>query len=243
MRLDVSDRAPLSAAEVSEPEQPEQTQLAARRELLRITEIFRSLQGESSRVGLPTTFVRLTGCPLRCTYCDTAYAFHGGERQSIEQVLEAVANLGARHVCVTGGEPLAQKACLGLLEKLCEAGYSVSLETSGAMDISSVDARVSRIVDIKTPASGELDRNRWDNLAQLRAQDEVKLVLCDEQDYQWAKAQIQGPLAKLPCEILLSPSHEQLSAAKLAQWILDDGLRVRLQVQLHKLLWGNTAGR
>lgn len=216
---------------------------AARRDLLRITEIFCSLQGESTRVGLPTTFVRLTGCPLRCGYCDTAYAFHGGELQSVEQVLARVQANGVAHVCVTGGEPLAQKASLPLLRALCDAGYSVSLETSGAMDISEVDPRVSRIVDIKTPGSGEVDRNRWENLRALRAADELKFVICNLEDFRWAKSCLGERLAGVPCTILFSPSHGDLDAGELAQWILQERLPVRMQVQLHKLLWGNVPGR
>ena len=215
----------------------------ARRSQLRITEIFHSLQGESTRVGLPTTFIRLTGCPLRCHYCDTAYAFHGGRVQSCDEVLASVSSFGARHVCVTGGEPLAQKSCLELLRQLCDAGYSVSLETSGAIDISAVDARVARIVDIKTPASGEAARNRWENMAGLRAHDELKFVVCDRADYEWAREQIKGRLSGVGCTILMSPSHEQLPASSLAQWILDDRLDVRMQVQMHKMLWGSVPGR
>lgn len=210
---------------------------------LRITEIFFSLQGESSRVGLPTVFIRLTGCPLRCGYCDTAYAFSGGETMSMDAILQRVAELDARYVCVTGGEPLAQKNCTDLLSALCDAGYSVSLETSGALDIGSVDARVSRIVDIKTPGSGELEKNRWENLALLTAQDEVKFVLRDEADYAWAKHTLTQYNLATKCPVLFSPVHDQLAPSQLADWILRDHLAVRLQVQLHKILWGVTPGR
>ena len=210
---------------------------------LRITEIFYSLQGETSRVGLPTVFVRLTGCPLRCRYCDTAYAFHGGETLTIEQVLAAVAGHGARYVTVTGGEPLAQKNALPLLTALADAGYSVSLETSGALDITGVDPRVSRIVDIKTPGSGEAARNRWGNFTRLTEHDEIKFVLCDAEDYEWAKrVLVQHRLAQV-CPVLFSPCYGKLAPEMLADWILRDHLPVRLQIQLHKHLWGDTPGR
>ncbi|HEY0975654.1 MAG TPA: 7-carboxy-7-deazaguanine synthase QueE [Solimonas sp.] len=210
---------------------------------LKITEIFLSLQGESSSVGWPTVFVRLTGCPLRCHYCDTAYAFHGGQWMELDQILAEVARHGARHVCVTGGEPLAQKPCLPLLTRLCDAGYQVSLETSGAIDVSGVDARVRRIIDIKTPASGEVSRNRWQNLEQLRAADEIKFVICDRDDYDWAKDLLNQKALQTQCTVLLSPSQGQLEAAALADWILADRLPVRFQLQLHKVLWGNQPGR
>ena len=210
---------------------------------LRVTEIFLSLQGESSRVGLPTVFVRLTGCPLRCGYCDTEYAFTGGETMDLPAILNRVAKLHAHYVCVTGGEPLAQKNCAALLAALCDAGYSVSLETSGALDISAIDARVSRIVDIKTPGSGEVEKNRWENLAALVPSDEVKFVLCDEADYQWAKQVLAEHHLAEKTLVLFSPVHGQLNPAQLADWILRDQLRVRLQVQLHKILWGVTPGR
>lgn len=210
---------------------------------LKITEIFLSLQGESSRVGWPTVFVRLTGCPLRCQYCDTQYAFHGGAWRSLEEILAQVRGHGVRHVCVTGGEPLAQPACIALLRALCDAGHAVSLETSGALDISAVDARVARIVDIKTPGSGEAQRNRWDNLALLRAHDELKFVLCSRGDYEWAREIVTRQALAARCQILFSPSHEQLAARDLADWILADRLPVRMQVQLHKLLWGDVRGR
>lgn len=210
---------------------------------LRITEIFFSLQGETSRVGLPTVFVRLTGCPLRCGYCDTAYAFQGGETKTLDAILAAVAAHGARYVTVTGGEPLAQKNCLALLTALADAGYSVSLETSGALDIAGVDPRVSRIVDVKTPGSGEVAKNRWSNLAALRPHDEVKFVLCDEADYAWAKQVLAEHRIAERCPVLFSPVHQGLKPADLADWILRDRLPVRLQLQLHKVLWGEVPGR
>lgn len=209
---------------------------------LRISEIFFSLQGETSRIGLPTVFIRLTGCRLRCGYCDTAYAFTGGQNQTLAAILEQVARYGARYITVTGGEPLAQKNCLPLLTALCDAGYQVSLETSGALDIGAVDARVMRVMDIKTPASGEVEKNRWDNLALLTPHDEIKFVLCDENDYQWASAiLVKHQLANI-CEVLFSPAHGAISATQLADWILRDRLPVRFQLQLHKLLWNNEAG-
>jgi 7-carboxy-7-deazaguanine synthase len=212
-------------------------------ERLRITEIFHSLQGEAREVGLPTVFVRLTGCPLRCSWCDTTYSFHGGAWWTIDAILERVASFGARHVCVTGGEPLAQKRCLALLTRLCDAGHAVSLETSGALDIGGVDPRVSRVVDLKPPGSGEAARNRWDNLALLRAGDQVKFVLRDRDDYEWARATLREHALERRCEVLLSPVWESLRPRELAEWILEDRLPVRLQVQLHKLLWGEAPGR
>jgi 7-carboxy-7-deazaguanine synthase len=217
----------------------EQTAQASR---LRITEIFYSLQGETRSVGLPTVFVRLTGCPLRCVYCDTAYAFSGGEWQSIAEIREQVAAYGADYVTVTGGEPLAQKACLELLIQLCDDGYEVSLETSGAMDISQVDPRVVRVVDIKTPGSGEVSRNLYSNFDHLTARDQLKFVICDAEDYQWCLATMAEYQLHDKCEILFSPSHEQLEARELAEWVLRDRLAVRLQIQLHKYLWGNRPG-
>lgn len=209
---------------------------------LRITEIFHSLQGETSRVGLPTVFIRLTGCPLRCTYCDTAYAFTGGQSIGLAEILAQVARFAPQYVTVTGGEPLAQKNCLSLLRALCDAGYAVSLETGGALDIGSVDARVMRVVDIKTPASGEAARNRWENFELLTPHDEVKFVLCDENDYQWAKHILQQRRLSAKCPVLFSPAHGTLDATQLADWILRDKLAVRMQVQLHKLLWNNEPG-
>ena len=210
---------------------------------LRITEIFASVQGESSRVGLPTVFVRLTGCPLRCTWCDTAYAFTGGSSRALDDILAEVARHGLRHVCVTGGEPLAQKGCLALLSALCDAGHEVSLETSGALDIAEVDARVARIVDLKAPGSGEVDKNRYENIALLRANDEVKIVLADAADYDWARAQIATHALDRRCSVLLSPVAGELDPAELAEWVVRDRLPVRFQLQLHKILWNDARGR
>jgi 7-carboxy-7-deazaguanine synthase len=210
---------------------------------LRLTEIFFSLQGEASRAGLPTVFVRLTGCPLRCTWCDTTYSFTGGEPASIESVLAGVAKYPARQVCVTGGEPLAQKECLPLLSALCDAGYDVSLETSGALDIAAVDARVARIMDLKAPDSGECDRNRWENLAVLNPRDEIKIVIASRGDYEWARDLLHKRKLDALCPVLLSPAQGLVDPTALADWILEDGLNVRFQLQLHKLLWGNTKGK
>ena len=210
---------------------------------LRITEIFASVQGESSRVGLPTVFVRLTGCPLRCTWCDTAYAFTGGSTRTLDDILDEVASHGLRHVCVTGGEPLAQKGCLQLLTALCDAGYAVSLETSGALDIGEVDPRVARIVDLKAPGSGEADKNRYDNIDLLRAGDEVKIALADACDYAWARRMIEEHALARRCEVLLSPVAGALDPATLAEWIVHDRLPVRFQLQLHKVLWNDARGR
>lgn len=210
---------------------------------LRISEIFFSLQGETSRVGLPTVFVRLTGCPLRCGYCDTTYAFTGGKNVSLSEILNQVARYKTNYVTVTGGEPLAQKACLVLLTALCDAQYSVSLETSGALELSNVDARVCKVMDIKTPGSGEVTKNNWLNLAHLNQQDEIKFVLCDETDYQWACEIIHSKQLQQICPILFSPVHDKLAPATLADWILRDKLSVRMQIQLHKLLWGEGPGR
>lgn len=213
-------------------------------EKLRITEIFHSLQGEARTVGKPTVFVRLTGCPLRCVYCDTAYAFSGGMLLSIEEILTTVASWQPHYVCVTGGEPLAQKACWPLLEALCDAGYEVSLETGGAIDVTGVDARVSKVLDLKTPASGEMPRNLYSNVELLLSHDQVKFVICDKQDYEWAKEQLeQFKLNEKVDEVLFSPSHESLQPAQLAEWILHDRLPVRLQIQLHKYLWADATGR
>jgi 7-carboxy-7-deazaguanine synthase len=211
--------------------------------LLRIHEIFHSLQGEASRIGLPTVFVRLTGCPLRCGYCDTAYAFQGGHNMTQAQILEQVAGYGTRHVTVTGGEPLAQKECLPLLAALCDAGYDVSLETGGSLDISGVDPRVSVILDIKTPGSGEAEKNLWANLDRLKPSDEVKFVLCDQADYAWAKQVLAERGLADKCAVLFSPVYGRLDATALADWILRDRLPVRMQVQLHKILWGEEPGR
>ena len=217
--------------------------VAPKEKTLRVTEVFFSLQGETSRVGLPTVFVRLTGCPLRCGYCDTEYAFYGGEGMSLAAILDEVSRYQSRYVTVTGGEPLAQKECLTLLKQLCDAGYSVSLETSGALNVSKVDVRVSRILDIKTPGSGEAKKNRWQNLVHLGAHDEIKFVLCDEADYQWAVEVVRERRLDLICPILFSPVYGKLDPAILAAWVLRDRLLVRLQLQLHKLLWGEGPGR
>jgi 7-carboxy-7-deazaguanine synthase len=210
---------------------------------LKITEIFHSLQGEADTVGIPTVFVRLTGCPLRCQYCDTAYAFQGGEWWEIEAILARVEELGAKYVCVTGGEPLAQKNCLVLLHELCEAGYRVSLETSGAMPLDDIDSRVVRVVDVKTPGSGEESRNRYDELDRLQTQDLVKFVICGREDYEWSREKLRQLGLATRCTVLFSPSHEELPARELADWILEDHLPVRFQIQLHKYLWGNLPGK
>lgn len=211
--------------------------------MLKVHEIFHSLQGESSRVGLPTVFVRLTGCPLRCGYCDTAYAFQGGKNLTQAQILEQVAAFGARYVTVTGGEPLAQKGCLPLLTALCDAGFDVSLETGGAMEIGGVDPRVSVILDVKTPGSGEVEKNLWSNLDHLKRKDEVKFVLCDRSDYDWAKRVLADRAIAEKCPVLFSPVYSSLPPAALAEWVLQDRLPVRMQVQLHKILWGETPGK
>lgn len=210
---------------------------------LRLTEIFFSLQGEASRAGLPTVFVRLTGCPLRCVWCDTTYSFTGGEASDIAAVLAEVGQYPARQVCVTGGEPLAQKECLPLLTALCDAGYDVSLETSGALDIAPVDSRVSRIMDLKAPDSGECARNRWENLGCLNARDEIKIIVASRADYEWACSKLREHRLDALCPVLLSPAQGLLEPVQLAEWILADGLNVRFQMQLHKLLWGNIQGK
>lgn len=210
---------------------------------LRISEIFLSLQGEADAVGWPTVFVRLTGCPLRCHYCDTSYAFTGGEWMSIDAIVQTVADYHTHHICVTGGEPLAQKGCVTLLTRLCDAGYAVSLETSGALDISRVDNRVSRVMDIKTPVSGEAARNRYENIAHLTPHDQVKLVIGDRNDYEWAKAVLEKYQLTDRCAVLLSPCFGKIEPRQLAEWILEDRLPVRFQMQLHKLLWGDEPGR
>jgi 7-carboxy-7-deazaguanine synthase len=210
---------------------------------LRITEIFFSIQGEACFSGWPTVFVRLTGCPLRCQYCDTAYAFAGGEWWSLPDIEAEVRKHGTRYVCVTGGEPLAQPRCAALLTQLCDSGFDVSLETSGALDIAPVDTRVSRVVDIKTPGSREETRNRWENIALLTPRDALKLVICDRTDYEWSRTVVSERLRGVPCPVFFSPSYTQLAAGTLAEWILADRLPVRLQVQLHKVLWGDVPGR
>lgn len=209
---------------------------------LKVSEIFHSLQGEALFSGWPTVFVRLTGCPLRCRYCDTAYAFNGGSWRAIPEIITEVRRFATPYVCVTGGEPLAQRRCLELLVRLCDADLKVSLETSGAIDIAEVDPRVSRIVDIKTPASGEVERNRWENVALLNQRDAIKFVICDRNDYEWSREWVLAH-PDPPCPIFFSPSFEELPAQALADWILEDRLPVRLQLQLHKLLWGNVPGK
>jgi 7-carboxy-7-deazaguanine synthase len=210
---------------------------------LKITEIFYSLQGEADTAGVPTTFVRLTGCPLRCQYCDTAYAFHGGEWWELDAIVAHVRELGARHVCVTGGEPLAQKNCLELLRRLADEGFRVSLETSGAMSLQDVDSRVVRVVDVKTPLSGEETRNRYDELGRLDSKDLVKFVICGREDYEWSRTKLDELGLTSRCTVLFSPSHQQVPARDLADWILEDRLPVRFQIQLHKYLWGDVPGK
>jgi 7-carboxy-7-deazaguanine synthase len=216
---------------------------ASRSERLRVNEIFHSLQGEADAVGYPTVFVRLTGCPLRCRYCDTEYAFHAGDWLSLDAIAEKVRGFGARHVCVTGGEPLAQPNCLRLLERLCDAGFQVSLETSGALDIAAVDARVSRVVDVKTPGSHEDKRNRIENFGLLTQHDQLKFVICSREDYDWSKAFMREHELPEHCRVLFSPSYNEVSPTALAEWILADRLPVRFQLQLHKVLWGDTPGK
>ncbi len=210
---------------------------------LRITEIFHSLQGESLTVGCPTVFIRLTGCPLRCGYCDTAYAFKGGEWMELDKILAQVASYGTPYVTVTGGEPLAQKPCLDLLQRLCDAHYKVSLETSGALDISRVDPRVVRVMDLKTPGSGEVERNLYANIECLQKHDQLKFVICSKSDYQWALDKMSEHKLDERCEILFTPGYDQQDATELADWILQDRLPVRMQIQLHKFLWGNVPGK
>ena len=216
---------------------------AAKRERLRINEIFHSLQGEADSVGFRTVFVRLTGCPLRCRYCDTEYAFHAGDWHDLDSILESVRQFDATHVCVTGGEPLAQPNCLMLLERLCDAGFKVSLETSGAMSIERVDPRVVRVLDVKTPGSGEVARNRVENFPLLTPRDQVKFVICSREDYDWSRAYLQEHALSERCQVLFSPSYTEVPAATLADWILADRLPVRFQLQLHKVLWGDVAGK
>jgi 7-carboxy-7-deazaguanine synthase len=218
-------------------------EVAAKSERLRINEIFLSLQGEADSVGYPTVFVRLTGCPLRCQYCDTEYAFHQGCWLDLDDIVEKSRGYGAKHVCVTGGEPLAQPNCLKLLERLCDTGLQVSLETSGAMDIAAVDPRVSRVVDVKTPGSQEAARNRLENFAELTPRDQLKFVICSREDYDWSKAFLEEHGLPARARILFSPSYKEVSPTELADWILADRLPVRFQIQLHKVLWGDTPGK
>ncbi|MGD2129163.1 MAG: 7-carboxy-7-deazaguanine synthase QueE [Lysobacterales bacterium] len=223
---------------------PEQARVPeSRAGMLKITEIFYSLQGEARQAGLPTVFVRLTGCPLRCGYCDSEYAFYGGNWMHFEDILAEVRRHGARNVCVTGGEPLAQKRCAELLTRLCDEGFEVSLETSGAVDISAADRRVSRVMDLKTPGSGEEDRNLWSNLDELTSHDQVKFVICSRSDYEWAREQVRERGLDRLCEVLFSPVWGEVEARDLAEWVLEDRLPVRFQLQLHKLLWGDVPGK
>jgi len=210
---------------------------------LKVTEVFLSIQGEADAVGWPTVFVRLTGCPLRCQYCDTEYAFYGGEWRELQDILTQVASFNVQHVCVTGGEPLAQKGCVALLAALCDAGLKVSLETSGAMDIAAVDPRVARVIDLKTPGSREVERNRWENLDLLGPRDQIKFVICNRADYEWSREKVAELELTQRSMVLFSPSATELPASQLADWILADRLPVRLQVQLHKVLWGNVPGK
>ena len=210
---------------------------------LKVTETFVSIQGEADAVGWPTYFIRLTGCPLRCRYCDTEYAFHGGEWREVDALVESARAAGVHHVCVTGGEPLAQRACLELLAALCDAGFAVSLETSGAIDVAAVDPRVSRVVDVKTPASGEAGRNRLENLPLLGPRDQLKLVVCSRDDYEWARGFLREQAREVRAQVLLSPAWGQVEPRDLAEWIIEDRLPARLQLQLHKLLWGEARGR
>ncbi|MDH3915918.1 MAG: 7-carboxy-7-deazaguanine synthase QueE [Chromatiales bacterium] len=210
---------------------------------LKITEIFLSIQGEATTSGWPTVFIRLTGCPLRCRYCDTAYAFHGGEWMALEAILERVAASGVRHVCVTGGEPLSQRNCTELMSRLCDTGFEVSIETSGALDVAGIDERVQKVMDLKTPGSGESDRNLMSNLGYLSSRDVLKFVICDRYDYEWARALVRDENLNDVCQIFFSPSWGQVNGADLAEWIMEDKLPVRLQVQLHKVLWGDQPGR
>ena len=210
---------------------------------LKLTEIFRSLQGEADTAGIPTVFVRLTGCPLRCQYCDTAYAFYGGAWATVEEVVHQVRDFATHHVCVTGGEPLAQKGCAELLSRLCDEGLRVSLETSGAMSLAGLDPRVVLVVDVKTPGSGEESRNRYEELQRLQPKDLVKFVICGREDYEWSRAKLEELQLAARCTVLFSPSHEQLPPGTLADWLLEDQLPVRFQIQLHKYLWGNVPGK
>jgi 7-carboxy-7-deazaguanine synthase len=216
---------------------------ASKSERLRVNEIFYSLQGEADAVGFPTVFVRLTGCPLRCQYCDTEYAFHAGDWQDLAQIATRVREFGARHVCVTGGEPLAQPNCLKLLERLCDEGFDVSLETSGALDVGAVDARVARVIDVKTPGSNEAARNRIENFRVLTPRDQLKFVICSRADYEWSRAFIDEHQLGAKCRIMFSPSYHEIAPAMLADWILSDRLQVRFQMQLHKVLWGDVPGK
>lgn len=210
---------------------------------LKITEIFYSLQGESKTVGCPTVFIRLTGCPLRCQYCDTAYAFQGGKMMSLEEIIETVKIFKTKYITITGGEPLAQPLCFDLMNQLCNLNYCVSLETSGALDVSKVDKRVIKVIDLKTPGSSEIERNHWQNIEYLLPHDQIKFVICDREDYQWAKKMINTYRLTDRCEVLFSPSYQQINNDELADWILQDQLPVRFQLQMHKYIWGDVAGK
>lgn len=210
---------------------------------LKINEIFFSIQGETTKSGLPTIFIRFTGCPLRCIYCDSEYAFHEGNKMTLTEIMDNISKYNTKHITVTGGEPLAQKNCKPLLEMFCDAGYDVSLETSGALEIQNIDVRVARIVDLKTPASGEVDKNLYDNIQYLTANDQIKFVICDRQDYEWSKAKIEEYNLGKQCEVLFSASHGEIQSTQLADWILQDQLTVRLQIQLHKYLWDDVPGK
>jgi len=224
---------------IVQTERPEQSRAG----LLKVTEIFHSLQGEALQAGRPTVFVRLTGCPLRCVYCDSEYAFHGGQWMHIDGIVAEARRYATPHVCVTGGEPLAQKRCFDLLSRLCDEGFEVSLETSGAIDLSPVDRRVSRVMDLKTPDSGEAQKNLWSNLGELGANDQLKFVICSRADYEWARAQVRERGLDTICEVLFSPAWGQIEPRDLAEWILEDRLPVRLLIQLHKVLWGDVPGK
>ena len=229
----------MSGSEAREASGAPSTAVAER---LRVTEIFHSIQGEADAIGWRTVFVRLTGCPLRCVWCDTEYAFHGGDWRTIDDIVAEVARHGARHVCVTGGEPLAQKRCLILLQRLCDAGYEVSLETSGALDVAPVDPRVRKVMDLKAPDSGESARNLWSNLDHLLPHDQLKIVIASRTDYEWARAVLAEHALERRCMVLFSPVHGAVQARELAEWIIEDHLPVRFQLQLHKLLWNDAPG-
>lgn len=237
------DQLPITIMDNAELDSSESQTLGQLQQRLKVHEIFHSLQGEADAIGWPTAFIRLTGCPLRCQYCDTEYAFSGGQWQQMEDILATIKPYGVRHVCVTGGEPLAQKRCPDLLTLLCDEGYSVSLETSGALSIETVDTRVAIVLDIKTPASGESERQLWDNLQYIKPTDQLKFVICSHEDFNWAADQVSSRKLDQLAQVLFSPSYEEVAPRELAQWILDRRLPVRFQMQLHKQLWGEEPGR